>query len=301
MAVDDWSLWMLEYGHEPQHPVGAILRNDWRFESREIPYSYIYLEGFGHRVLIDVGLDLNSFGGQAALDGGLCDYQDADVVLAEVGVTPEQIDTIILTHVHADHAGNLRKFPNARVIVQAWELESWQEALRRGPRYAALLAALDPRDVFYLGELAEQGRLELLDGSATDRLPSLDIRPAHGTHTEGSQYVTIRTPHRNWVAAGDNLFSYQNVEGLDSGAYVPIGFGTGSSWRGVEIIEEMAAAASTSSQLLIVHERETYHRFFGWTTEHGLGVAELHLAEGVASRAPRQRGEVDDDRRISSH
>ncbi|MDQ1544763.1 MAG: hypothetical protein QOK08_2401, partial [Actinomycetota bacterium] len=77
--------------------------------------------------------------------------------------------------------------------------------------------------------------------------------------------------------------------------------GTGSSWRGVEIIEEMAAAASTSSQLLIVHERETYHRFFGWTTAHGLGVAELHLAEGVASRAPRQRGEVDDDRRISSH
>jgi glyoxylase-like metal-dependent hydrolase (beta-lactamase superfamily II) len=199
-------------------------------------------------------------------------------------VTPDEIDTIILTHVHADHAGNLRKFPNARVIVQARELHSWQEAMRRGPRYAALLAALDPRDVFYLGELAEQGRLELLDGSASDVLPCLDIHPAHGTHTDGSQYVTIRTRDRNWVAAGDNLFSYQNVEVLDEGAYIPIGFGTGSSWRGVEIIEEMAAAASSSSQILIVHERDTYHRFNGWTSERGLGVAELQLAEGVASR-----------------
>ena len=33
--------------------------------------------------------------------------------LAEISITPESIDTVIITYLHYDHAGGLEQFPNA--------------------------------------------------------------------------------------------------------------------------------------------------------------------------------------------
>jgi N-acyl homoserine lactone hydrolase len=43
--------------------------------------------------------------------------------LEQIGVHPEQIERVILTHMHSDHAGNLKLFPHARVAVQRLEYE----------------------------------------------------------------------------------------------------------------------------------------------------------------------------------
>ena len=42
----------------------------------------------------------------------ICDYMDA---LAALGYKPEQVTKILLTHKHADHSGELRSFPNAKI------------------------------------------------------------------------------------------------------------------------------------------------------------------------------------------
>ncbi len=43
---------------------------------------------------------------------------------AALGYRPEQVTRILLTHKHADHSGELRSFPNARIYVNADELEA---------------------------------------------------------------------------------------------------------------------------------------------------------------------------------
>ena len=49
----------------------------------------------------------------------ICDYMDA---LAALGYKPEQVTKILLTHKHADHSGELRSFPNAKIYVNAEEI-----------------------------------------------------------------------------------------------------------------------------------------------------------------------------------
>ena len=49
------------------------------------------------------------------------DYVSA---LKDAGYTPEQVDKILITHKHADHTGELRSFPNAKIYVGAEEVSA---------------------------------------------------------------------------------------------------------------------------------------------------------------------------------
>ena len=51
----------------------------------------------------------------------ICTYLEA---LAALGYRPEQVTAILLTHRHADHSGELRSFPNAKIYACADELSA---------------------------------------------------------------------------------------------------------------------------------------------------------------------------------
>lgn len=51
----------------------------------------------------------------------ICSYMDA---LKAIGYKPEQVTKILLTHKHADHSGELRSFPNAKIYVNKDELNA---------------------------------------------------------------------------------------------------------------------------------------------------------------------------------
>ena len=51
----------------------------------------------------------------------ICTYMEAFEAL---GYKPEQVTKILLTHRHADHSGELRSFPNAKVYVNQEEMDA---------------------------------------------------------------------------------------------------------------------------------------------------------------------------------
>ena len=51
----------------------------------------------------------------------ICSYMDA---LANLGYKPEQVTKILLTHKHADHSGELKSFPNAKIYVGEEEVNA---------------------------------------------------------------------------------------------------------------------------------------------------------------------------------
>ncbi len=78
-------------------------------------------------ILVDTGLpagtpeeapDENSL---AFTGKDICTYMEA---FAALGYKPEQVTKILLTHKHADHSGELKSFPNAKVYVNADEVSA---------------------------------------------------------------------------------------------------------------------------------------------------------------------------------
>ena len=122
--------------------------------------------------------------------------------LAARGVAPDDIDWVILTHLHFDHAGGLTfraadgqlqlSFPRARHFVQRIE---WEDATGNLPELAG---AYFPDD-FAL--LEEAGLLELLDGAA-EPVPGITTRLTGG-HTRGHQIVMLESGDESAVCLGD--------------------------------------------------------------------------------------------------
>lgn len=125
--------------------------------------------------------------------------------LRQFGVDPETVDTVIVTHLHYDHAGCLTAFPKARLHVQAVEM-----AYATGPCmcHDHLRAPFTGEHVCDMVRALFAGRVAFSTGSAsiTDGVETHLI----GGHSRGLQCVRVKTA-RGWVVlASDASHYYEN-------------------------------------------------------------------------------------------
>jgi glyoxylase-like metal-dependent hydrolase (beta-lactamase superfamily II) len=160
------------------------------------------LRGDGRVVLVDAGFYREKF---------LTDWKPAAFVrpseaLAPLGIGPDDVTDIIVTHVHWDHLDGVDLFPRARVWIQREEYEYYvgQDGSARRP-------AIDSRDAAMLARLRAAGRVELVDGDAREILPGITVYTG-GRHTFASQYVGVGTRAGTAVIASDNAYLYENLE-----------------------------------------------------------------------------------------
>jgi glyoxylase-like metal-dependent hydrolase (beta-lactamase superfamily II) len=121
--------------------------------------------------------------------------------LAAAGVTPEQVDLVVITHMHVDHVGwNTRlvdgrwvpTFPSARYVFAGEEWSFWRhEHARGGDEHGCIDDSVLP--------VVASGQADLVDAThVVDRW--LRLEPSTG-HTPG--HVSVRLTTR----AGDAVFS----------------------------------------------------------------------------------------------
>ena len=79
-----------------------------------------YVHAQGMHVLIDTGINVKDH--KKIANVPMKDIQSFDEALASVGITADDVDLIILTHMHYDHAAYAGRCGKARVIVQEDEL-----------------------------------------------------------------------------------------------------------------------------------------------------------------------------------
>lgn len=150
----------------------------------------LLLESSGKLVLIETGIG-DKFGAKER-DIYTMDDRAIHDALHEIDCDPADIDAVILTHLHFDHAGGLTRlnngngpaltFPNAEYIVQRRE---WEDAIanKSTMHRTYLRDHLTP-------EVAE--RMRLIDGEA-EVLPGISVIPMPG-HTWGQQGVVFQQP-----------------------------------------------------------------------------------------------------------
>ncbi len=194
---------------------GAVPKVIWESlipadDQNRIPLSLspLLIETGGSRILVDVGFgsrhtkkDLKIF----AFDP----ERNVELALGRVGLTPEEIDTVVLTHLHADHAagatrdsdaGLVPAFPNARYVVAERE---WVDALEPDARSAAAYRRDDFVPLERAGQLDLIGdRVELGEGVAVVRT---------GGHTAGHCMVLVETRDGSAVYPADLIPSRHHV------------------------------------------------------------------------------------------
>jgi glyoxylase-like metal-dependent hydrolase (beta-lactamase superfamily II) len=260
-----------------------------------LPYGYVVIKGEGRVMMVDVGYNQKDYGKVLADRFGVKSWHSPKDVLAQIGLKPEDVDTIFITHAHFDHMGNLEDFPNAHAFVQEREVARAIWALSQPPRLSFVSIATDPGDVLKCVALAQQGRLTLVEGDREDVLPGIDLRAAPDTHTFGSMFVVVRNDGKrdsadSWVLAGDLIYVYENIEGDGSvigveKMYVPVGVAVGSQTNLVFATDEiMKAAGGEMRRVIPVHERRLVDNFPSRTHADGLRVSEICLAAGEPSR-----------------
>lgn len=162
----------------------------------------LYLEGEGRRILVDTG-----FGDRwdaKRRDIFAIESRDGGVVaaLGRLGVEPDQITDVVLTHLHFDHAagttyrgedGELQlTFPAALHHVQA---RHWEWALHPTLKDAGSFRAED------FSVLVSSDRLRLLDGDV-QIYPALEVIPLDG-HTTAMQAVRVGSPGNQALFVAD--------------------------------------------------------------------------------------------------
>ena len=154
-----------------------------------------------HTVLIDTGCGTKF----VPLDRRFYALEEGDPLLedlAALGVGPEDVDTVLLTHLHFDHAGGATRFdaqgqlvptfPKARYLVSRIE---WEDATIGGPELQTAYS-LDN-----LLPLAERGQLVLLDDEPAIMPGLTAIRT--GGHTRGHLAVKFSSGGQTAFFIGD--------------------------------------------------------------------------------------------------
>ncbi|MGU3386288.1 MBL fold metallo-hydrolase [Methylobacterium sp. D53M] len=136
------------------------------------------------------------------------DFNRVTAALAAEGVRPDQVETIWLSHLHADHAGGLltpgrlARFANAELVVQEREVAYWSDA---GARAAAPDALRPMFETAQAVLAAYPDRIRRLSGEA-EIAPGIRAMPLPG-HTPGHMGVLIADGADRMLIWGDVIHS----------------------------------------------------------------------------------------------
>jgi glyoxylase-like metal-dependent hydrolase (beta-lactamase superfamily II) len=165
-------------------------------------YFWILQPSAGSPVIIDTGFDP----GLAERMNRPCTITPARM-LEKLGIDGEQVEHVVVTHLHYDHIGNLDLFPNAHFVVAQRELDFWSSPVAKRSQFAS---HADPTGVEQLLQAGVEGRLRPVDHEL-EVVPGVTVERVGG-HSPGQLIVSVTTAGGRVLLASDAVHYYDELE-----------------------------------------------------------------------------------------
>lgn len=212
-------------------------------ESNVVGYVW-YIEGEREKILVDAGGDVDYLSKTRGLP---CKrIQTIEAGLDKLGLSLNDIDLIIQTHLHSDHVALGSKYPKARILVQRKELDF----------------AKDPHPVFkslYVRRFFECLDFEVIDGD-TRVSENISVLLTPG-HSPGSQSVKVETDQGTAIIAGFCSLQYNfHPRQISYGEVLPPIIPPHVHTNLLEAYDSMRRIQMTAGIILPLHEPEFISR-----------------------------------------
>lgn len=170
----------------------------------ELPSDPLFIQYNGHNILMEAGLGYGKFTEKQIRNYGITDQSQVEDNLVQLGVLPEDIDIIIMTHLHFDHACGLTKweneelvssFPNAKIYVSDVEWnemrnpnirsrntywkENWEPIEGQVISFSGSLEIVDGIEIIHTGGHSDGHSIVLLKQNGETIIHMADLMPTH--------------------------------------------------------------------------------------------------------------------------
>jgi len=172
------------------------------------------------------------------------DYEEFKVQLKKLGLSPQKLKAVVLSHGHLDHAGAIDNFTgmDVPIYLQAKEIETIKNAVASGKKTAYI-----PDDFKVMSQLNIKplnGIFDLFDDGTVIAFPT----PGH---TEGHQSLAVKTyDGKQLVLCADAMYTMENM--LDA---IPPGL----AWdvpRAVEALTIFKVLSMMGTEVVPSHDPE---------------------------------------------
>ncbi|MDB5592231.1 N-acyl homoserine lactonase family protein [Enterovirga sp.] len=201
--LEPYEIHAIRYGHNAHATRREnFLGGDPHDGPMPLDYFVWAIRGNGRTIVVDTGFDtaMGEKRGRAFL-------RSPGEGLRCIGIDPDRVEDVVVSHMHYDHCGNHGLFPRARYHLQDGEMAY---ATGRCMCHPALRAPFEAEDVLAMVRKVFEGRVTFHDGDR-DLAPGISLHRVGG-HSKGLQVVRVWT-RRGWtVIASDASHFYANME-----------------------------------------------------------------------------------------
>lgn len=227
MSIPNYEIVAIRYATVHRCAGENFLSSDHPDAPMPLDYFVWVIRGQGEDIVVDTGFT------EAVARTRKRSYLHCPILaLRQLGVDPEAVKHVVLTHLHYDHAGNLAQFPGATFHLQEAEVAY---ATGRFMAHPPLQRGYDAEDIALTVRWIHSGRVKFHDGTG-DLRPGITLHRIGG-HTLGMQVVRVRTA-RGWVVlASDSTHFYDNLRQRNP---FPVLHDVGATLQGYDCLEQLA-------------------------------------------------------------
>lgn len=198
---DTWEIYALKYAERNSRTRNdSFLLDDNHNIPHEMDYYLWLLKSPARTILVDTGYD-----SKEGIARGRPVETEPSELLKRFGVAPDSIDTVIVTHLHYDHAGSLPAFSAATFHLQEHEM-----IYATGPCmcHDILKKPFTGEHIVEMVRRLYAGRVVFHNGSG-QVAPGIEVHLIGG-HSRGLQCVRVKTRRGYVVLASDASHYYEN-------------------------------------------------------------------------------------------